>query len=62
MADAPKLELLRDSALAVELTGDQCAVLGELIAFRDPADCEVFADLSPLFAASDRCTDTDSSR
>jgi CRP-like cAMP-binding protein len=36
-----KLELVRNSALAVELTGDQCAVLAELMAVRDLADEEV---------------------
>jgi CRP-like cAMP-binding protein len=38
---AQKLELLRNSALAVELTGDQCAVLAELISVRDLKDGEV---------------------
>ena len=36
-----KLELVRNSALAVELTGDQCGVLAELMAVRDLADEEV---------------------
>ena len=36
-----KLELVRNSALAVELTGDQCAVLAELMAVRDLADEEI---------------------
>ena len=36
-----KLELVRNSALAVELTGDQCAVLAELVSVRDLADGEV---------------------
>lgn len=36
-----KLELLRNSALAVELTGDQCAVLAELVSLRKLADGEV---------------------
>lgn len=36
-----KLELLRNSALAVELTGDQCAVLAELVSLRELADGEV---------------------
>ena len=39
--DASKLELVRNSALAVELTGDQCAVLAELVSVRDLADGEV---------------------
>ena len=39
--DASKLELVRNSALAVELTGDQCAVLAELVSVRDLADSEV---------------------
>ena len=38
---ASKLELVRNSALAVELTGDQCAVLAELVSVRDLADGEV---------------------
>ena len=38
---AQKLELLRNSALAVELTGDQCAVLAELVSVRKLADGEV---------------------
>jgi CRP/FNR family cyclic AMP-dependent transcriptional regulator len=36
-----KIELVRNSALAVELTGDQCAVLAELVSVRDLADGEV---------------------
>jgi CRP/FNR family transcriptional regulator, cyclic AMP receptor protein len=36
-----KLELVRNSALAVELTGDQCGVLAEQMAVRDLADEEV---------------------
>lgn len=38
---ALKLELVRNSALAVELTGDQCAVLAELVSVRKLADGEV---------------------
>ena len=38
---ARKLELLRNSALAVELTGDQCAVLADLVSLRTLADGEV---------------------
>jgi CRP-like cAMP-binding protein len=38
---AQKLELLRNSALAVELTGDQCGVLAELVSVRDLKDGEV---------------------
>ncbi len=40
-ADALKLELVRNSALAVELTGDQCAVLSDIVAVRDLADGEI---------------------
>jgi CRP-like cAMP-binding protein len=40
MDAASKLELVRNSALAVELTGDQCGVLAELMAVRDLADEE----------------------
>jgi CRP-like cAMP-binding protein len=36
-----KLELVRNSALAVELTGDQCGVLAALMAVRDLADEEI---------------------
>ena len=36
-----KLDLLRNSALAVELTGDQCAMLAELVSVRDLADGEI---------------------
>jgi CRP-like cAMP-binding protein len=38
---AQKLELVRNSALAVELTGDQCAVLAKLVSLRKLADGEV---------------------
>ncbi|HEY7742250.1 MAG TPA: cyclic nucleotide-binding domain-containing protein [Burkholderiales bacterium] len=36
-----KLELLRNAALAVELTGDQCSVLADLVSVRNLADGEV---------------------
>lgn len=39
--DAQKLELVRNSALAVELTGDQCAVLADLVSVKELADGEV---------------------
>jgi len=39
--NAPRLELVRNSALAVELTGDQCGVLAELVSVRSLADGEV---------------------
>jgi len=39
--DTQKLELVRNSALAVELTGDQCAVLADVVTVRDLADGEV---------------------
>ena len=35
-----KLELLRNSALAVELTGDQCSVLADLVSVRNLEDGE----------------------
>lgn len=38
---ARRLELLRNSALAVELTGDQCAILADVISLRDLKDGEV---------------------
>ena len=41
MEAASKLELVRNSALAAELTGDQCGVLADLMAVRDLADGEV---------------------
>lgn len=41
MPDASKLELVRDSALAVELTGDQCRVLTALMDVLDLADGEI---------------------
>ena len=40
-AKAKKAEMLRNSVLAVELTGDQCSVLAELITVHDFADGEV---------------------
>ncbi len=39
--ETPKLELVRNSALAVELTGDQCAVLTEVMSVRELADGEI---------------------
>jgi CRP-like cAMP-binding protein len=39
--DTSKLELVRNCALAVELTGDQCGVLAEVMAVRDLADEEI---------------------
>lgn len=44
MADVSTLELVRNSALAVELTGDQCAVLADLVAVRDLADGEILVN------------------
>ena len=41
MPDASKLELVRNSALAVELTADQCSVLAGLMAVRDLEDGEI---------------------
>jgi CRP-like cAMP-binding protein len=41
MADAKKLQLLRESALATELDAKQCAVLADLVTVRDVADGEV---------------------
>lgn len=40
----PKLELVRNSVLAVELTGDQCAVLARLMSVRDLADGEILVE------------------
>jgi cAMP-binding proteins - catabolite gene activator and regulatory subunit of cAMP-dependent protein kinases len=39
--EATKLELVRDSALAAELTGDQCGVLAGMMAVRDLEDGEI---------------------
>jgi CRP/FNR family cyclic AMP-dependent transcriptional regulator len=39
--DAPKLELVRNSALAVELTGDQCTVLAGVMSLRNLKDGDV---------------------
>lgn len=41
MADAKKLQLLRESVLATELDAKQCAALADLITVRDVADGEV---------------------
>ena len=41
MQDPSKLELVRDSALAVELSADQCSVLAGLMALRDLEDGEI---------------------
>lgn len=46
--DAPqnvqKLDLVRGSALAVELTGDQCTVLARLVTVRSLADGEILVE------------------
>lgn len=44
MADAKKLQLMRESALATELDAKQCAVLADLVTVRDLADGEVLVD------------------
>ena len=44
MADISKLQLVRDSALAVELTAEQSAVLAGLVSVRDLADGEVLVN------------------
>ncbi|HUL94093.1 MAG TPA: cyclic nucleotide-binding domain-containing protein [Burkholderiales bacterium] len=44
MADATKLQLMRESALATELDAKQCAVLADLVTVRDLADGEVLVD------------------
>ena len=41
MDAASKLELVRNSALAAELTGDQCGVLSQLMEVRDLGDGEI---------------------
>ena len=40
-ADAPALEFVRNSVIATELTGEECAVLAQLVTVRDLADGEV---------------------
>jgi len=44
MANTAKQDLVRNSALATELTAEQCAVLADLVAVRDLADGEVLVD------------------
>jgi CRP-like cAMP-binding protein len=44
MADTSKIQLVRDSALAAELTAEQSAVLAELITVRDLAEGEILVD------------------
>lgn len=44
ISKSEKAELLRNSVLAVELTGDQCNVLADLITVHDFADGEVIVD------------------
>ena len=42
--EVQKLDLVRGSALAIELTGDQCAVLAELVSIQNLADGEVLVE------------------
>jgi len=44
VADALNLELVRNSALALELTGEQCEILADLITVRDLADGEILVN------------------
>jgi len=44
MADTSKIQLVRDSALAAELTAEQSAVLAELVTVRDLAEGEILVD------------------
>lgn len=44
MADATKLQLVRESAIATELDAKQSAVLADLLTVRDLADGEVLVD------------------
>jgi len=44
MAEASKLQLLRDSALAAELDAKQSAALAEIITVRDLKDEEVLVE------------------
>jgi CRP-like cAMP-binding protein len=44
MAEPSKLQLLRNSALAAELSAEQCAVLADVIDVRDLADEEVLVE------------------
>ena len=38
------VEVVRNSVIAAELTGDECTVLADLVTFRDLADGEVLVD------------------
>ena len=69
-ADAPALELVRNSVIATELTGDECAVLAQLVTIRDLADGEVLVQegqsdnhlhvvVSGLLAVARRAGDSD---
>ena len=44
MTDTLNVELVRNSALALELTGDQCAILAGLIMVRDLSDGEILVN------------------
>ena len=44
MVDATKIQLLRDSKLAAELTPEQCGILAESMTIRDLADDEILAE------------------
>jgi len=44
MVDATKIQLLRDSKLAAELTPEQCAILAESMTIRELADDEILAE------------------
>jgi CRP-like cAMP-binding protein len=44
MTELSKLQLVRDSPLAVELSAEQCAVLADLLTVRDLADGEILID------------------
>lgn len=44
MAEPSKLQLVRESVLATELSAEQCAVLADLVTVRDLADGEILID------------------
>jgi CRP/FNR family cyclic AMP-dependent transcriptional regulator len=44
MTDISKLQLVRDSALATELSAEQCGVLADLVTVRELADGEILVD------------------
>ena len=54
MQEASKLELVRNSALASELTGDQCRVLADAMHAHDLADRDILVEREKLESLLDR--------